>query len=133
LEGTLLYFANGSSKSARAGKHPSRFYSYEVYEGKLNATNANAVKEKIPSAIKCQRGSPRIISIRRGKGYPSATIAGALAILPAEMQRVHTRTRRRVPLSSTIFTVWRFGSQRRRVLLWAWLTLFPVAGPLPHT
>ena len=122
MEGTLLYFANGSSKSARAGKHPSRFYSYEVYEGKLDegkldATNANAVKEKTPSAIKCQRGSQRIISIRRGKGYPSATIAGALAILPAEMQRVHTRTRRRVPLSSTIFTVWRFGSQRRRVLL----------------
>jgi len=39
------------------------------------------------------------------------------AVLPAEMQRVHTRTRRRMPLSSTIFTVWRFGSQRRRVLL----------------
>ena len=52
-----------------------------------------------------------------GEAYSLTTIAGALATLPAEMQRVHTRTRRRVPLSSTIFTVWRFGSQRRRVLL----------------
>ena len=44
-------------------------------------------------------------------------IGGALTTFPAEMHRVHTRTRRRSPFSSTIFTVWRFGSQRRRVLL----------------
>ena len=65
--------------------------------------------------------------------YSLTTIAGAFVTLPDEIQRVHTRTRRRVPLSSTIFTVWRFGSHLRRVLLFAWLTLFPVAGPFPHT
>jgi len=70
----------------------------------------------------------------KAAGQASAcTIGGALVILPPEMHRVHTRTLRRWPLSSTIFTVWRLGSQRRRVLLWAWLTLFPDAGPLSHT
>jgi len=59
-------------------------------------------------------------------------IGGALVTLPAEIHRVHTRTRRRSPLPSTILTGWRFGNQRRRVLLLAWLTLFPVEGPLPH-
>jgi hypothetical protein len=29
-------------------------------------------------------------------------------------------------------TVWRFGYQRLLVLLWAWLTLCPATGPLPH-
>ena len=68
------------------------------------------------------------------KTYASAcTIGGARLIFPAEMHRVHTRTRRRSPFSSTILTVWRFGNHRRFVLLWAWLTLLPVAGPFPHT
>jgi len=35
------------------------------------------------------------------------------------------------PLTST-FIVCRFGSHLLRVLLWAWLTLLPVTGPLPH-
>ena len=29
-------------------------------------------------------------------------------------------------------TFWRFGSQTLLVLLLAWLTLFPLMGPLPH-
>ena len=37
-----------------------------------------------------------------------------------------------VPASRTL-TDWRLGSQRRRVLRIEWLTLFPDAGPLPHT
>jgi hypothetical protein len=74
------------------------------------------------------------LSARVGSsGQASTFIGGAFFTFPAEMHEVHTRTRLRVPTSSTIFTVWRFGNQRRRVLLWAWLTLFPVAGPLPHT
>jgi len=48
------------------------------------------------------------------------------------MQRVQTRARRTEPLSVTILTLLRFGSHRLRVLLWAWETLFPVAGPLPQ-
>jgi hypothetical protein len=55
-----------------------------------------------------------------------------LVILPADKQPVHTRTRRRLPSASMIFTVWRLGSQRRRVLLLAWLTLFPDPGDLPQ-
>jgi hypothetical protein len=49
----------------------------------------------------------------------------ALRILPAEMQRVQTRTCFRVPFSVTMWTRRRFGTQRRRVLLFAWLTLLP--------
>jgi hypothetical protein len=37
-----------------------------------------------------------------------------------------------VPRSSTR-TGCRFGSQRRRVLFMAWLTLLPAIGPFPHT
>jgi hypothetical protein len=47
------------------------------------------------------------------------------------MQRVQTRARTRV-FPRTIVTLWRLGSQRRRVLLCAWLTLFPVPGPFPQ-
>ncbi len=56
----------------------------------------------------------------------------ALRILPAEMQLVQTRIRLRVPFSVTTWTGWRFGSQRRFVRLFAWLTLFPLRGPLPQ-
>jgi hypothetical protein len=37
-----------------------------------------------------------------------------------------------LPSLVAILTRWRFGSQRRLVLLWAWLTLLPVSGPLPQ-
>src|SRR5438046_7779135 len=46
-------------------------------------------------------------------------------------QRVQTRSRRVVPFT-TARTRWRFGYQRRFVLLFAWLTLCPVMGPLPQ-
>ena len=64
---------------------------------------------------------------------PTDLIFGALVILPAARQDVHTRTRRRAPSWSTILAVCRLGSQRRLDLLLAWLTLFPVPGRLPHT
>jgi len=51
--------------------------------------------------------------------YPTDVIFGALVILPAERQDVHTRTRRRAPSWSTILAVCRLGSQRRLVLLFA--------------
>jgi len=46
-------------------------------------------------------------------------------------QRVQTRSRRVVPFT-TARTRWRLGYQRRFVLLFAWLMLCPVMGPLPQ-
>src|SRR6266576_3618762 len=46
-------------------------------------------------------------------------------------QRVQTRSRRVVPFT-TARTRWRSGYQRRFVLLFAWLMLCPVMGPLPQ-
>jgi uncharacterized membrane protein YfhO len=43
------------------------------------------------------------------------------------MQVVQTRILRVLPLTLTR-TLWRFGSQRRRVRLWAWLMLLPLIG-----
>jgi hypothetical protein len=57
----------------------------------------------------------------------------AFRILPAEMQLVQTRMRLRVPFSVTTRAGCRFGSQRRFDLLLAWLTVFPLRGPLPQT
>ena len=48
------------------------------------------------------------------------------------MHRVHTRARRTPPPSEIMRTLFRLGNQRLRVLLWAWETLLPVAGPLPQ-
>src|SRR5207245_11779921 len=47
------------------------------------------------------------------------------------MQLVHTRRRCTLP-STTARTRCRLGYQRRFVLLFAWLTLCPVIGPLPQ-
>ena len=55
-----------------------------------------------------------------------------LTTAPERMQRVHTRIRAVRPLSVTVRTFCRLGSQRRLFLLWAWLTLLPVAGPFPQ-
>ena len=65
--------------------------------------------------------------------YPYTPTAGALTTFPAEIHRVQTRTRRRCPFSSTILNDCKFGNQRRRVLLCAWLTLLPVPGRFLHT
>jgi hypothetical protein len=62
------------------------------------------------------------------KGYPYAGLTTA----PERIQRVHTLARAIPPFSVTIRTLFRFGSQRRLVLLWAWETLLPVAGPFPQ-
>ena len=55
-----------------------------------------------------------------------------LTTAPERMQRVHTRAWILLPPLVAILTRCKFGSQRRLVLLWAWLTLLPVTGPLPH-
>src|SRR4051812_25984632 len=57
----------------------------------------------------------------------------ALRTLPADRQLVQTRTRLCVPLSVTIRAGCRFGRQTRLLLLFAWLTLFPLRGPFPQT
>jgi hypothetical protein len=48
------------------------------------------------------------------------------------MQAVQTRTRL-LPFSVTMRAGWRFGRHTRFVLLFAWLTLFPLRGPFPQT
>src|SRR5512142_2199153 len=55
----------------------------------------------------------------------------ALTTLPDRRHRVHTFTRL-VPPLTTARTVWRFGSNRRGVTLWAWLMFRPTTGPLPQ-
>ena len=55
-----------------------------------------------------------------------------LTTAPERIQRVHTRAWILLPPLVAILTRCKFGSQRRLVLLWAWLTLLPVTGPLPH-
>jgi hypothetical protein len=55
-----------------------------------------------------------------------------LTTAPERMQRVHTLAWTVVPSAVTMRTFCRLGSQRRRVLLWAGLTLLPVDGPLPQ-
>src|SRR5690606_258650 len=81
----------------------------------------------------CRAANPRspgapAMSIRE----PAARVY-ALRILPAEMPRVHTRTCLRVPFSVTMWTRRRFGSPRRRLLLFAWLTLCPNRVLFSHT
>jgi hypothetical protein len=48
------------------------------------------------------------------------------------MQRVQTLACWVAPEAVIIWTRFRLGSQRRRLLLLAWETLLPVAGPLPQ-
>ncbi len=59
-------------------------------------------------------------------------IQAGFTTAPERIQRVHTFMRTVFPPASTVLTRCRFGNQRRLVLLWAWLTLLPVAGPLPQ-
>jgi len=54
-------------------------------------------------------------------------------ILPAEMHDVQTLTFMLFPSGLATRAVWRFGSHRRRDLLFAWLTLLPEEGPFPQT
>ena len=57
----------------------------------------------------------------------------AFRTLPADRHRVHTRTCLLDPVPVEMWTRRRFGNQRLRVLLCAWLTLLPLTGPLLHT
>jgi hypothetical protein len=56
----------------------------------------------------------------------------ALTILPLRIHPVQTRNFLVAPFT-TARTGRRLTFQRRLVTLWAWLTLFPNCGPLPHT
>src|ERR1700682_1603205 len=55
----------------------------------------------------------------------------AFFTLPARMQAVQTRTCFLTP-ATTARTRFKFGFQRRRRVLLAWLITLPNAGPLPH-
>src|SRR5271169_2638051 len=56
----------------------------------------------------------------------------AFCTRPERMQSVHTRICLRTPLI-TARTRRRFGFQRRRRVLFAWLITFPKCGPLPQS
>lgn len=64
------------------------------------------------------------------RGYAFCTTGFTTA--PDRMQRVQTRICLELPPTVATRTFCRLGSQRRLVLLWAWLTLFPVTGFLPQ-
>lgn len=68
-----------------------------------------------------------------GRIVLAADLQPAFTTFPAERQDVQIRIFLRVPFSVTIRADCRFGSQRRFVLLFAWLTLFPARGPFPQT
>jgi hypothetical protein len=59
-------------------------------------------------------------------------VQAALTTAPDLMQRVHTLVFLVFPPALAICTVFKLGSQRLLVLLWAWETLLPVTGPLPQ-
>jgi hypothetical protein len=59
------------------------------------------------------------------------TPQAALMTLPDLRHRVQTLIRFVLPFT-TARTVWRFGSNRRGVTLWAWLMFLPTTGPLPQ-
>src|SRR4051812_3197167 len=56
----------------------------------------------------------------------------ALMTLPERKHRVQTRIRLMPPLISA-FTVWRFGSNRRALTLFAWLCCRPTTGRFPQS
>jgi hypothetical protein len=64
--------------------------------------------------------------------FASSNYQAGLTISPERRQRVQTLTCTELPPLAAILTRCRLGSQRRRFLLWAWLTLLPVTGPLPQ-
>lgn len=55
----------------------------------------------------------------------------SFSTLPARMQEAHTRIRRFEPWIIAR-TDWRFGRNRRRCRLLAWLTVFPAWGDFPQ-
>jgi hypothetical protein len=62
----------------------------------------------------------------------TVVLAAGLTMAPERMQLVQTRIFLLFPADTATFTLCKFGSQRLLFLLWAWLTLFPVTGFLPH-
>jgi hypothetical protein len=62
----------------------------------------------------------------------SISFQAALITAPDLMHRVHTLVFLVLPPPLAMCTVFKLGSQRRLVLLWAWDTLLPVTGPLPQ-
>ncbi len=55
-----------------------------------------------------------------------------LVTKPERIQRVQTLTVMMLPFFLTALIFWRFGYHTVRVLLFAWLTLFPKLGPFPQ-
>ena len=70
----------------------------------------------------------RAISNEEGASWQAQA---AFLILPARIQAVHARICFELfPLAAR--TRFKFGFQRRRRVLFAWLTTFPYCGPLPQ-
>src|SRR5205085_5883377 len=85
-----------------------------------------------PVARRVDRGGPNYRCPRSLRAPGQLENYAALTTLPAFRQRVQTRRCVRRP-STMAWTRCRLGSVRFLVLLLAWLTWFPVSGPLPHT
>jgi len=69
----------------------------------------------------------------KGRSFesPGNYLSDSFSNAPDLMHCVHATIRRADPPLRTR-TFFRFGSQRRRVRLWAWLILLPVMGPFPQ-
>src|SRR5277367_5632035 len=81
-----------------------------------------------------RKGPPRQRSgFSLSNGTPSGVgkFQAAFFTRPARMQEVQTRTCLRTPWM-TALTRRKFGFQRRRVTLWAWLIVLPKLGFLPQ-
>jgi hypothetical protein len=85
--------------------------------GSVSNTKKSKLK-KLTSNLRCDE-RPRC----RGKGLTEDQTAFLTS--PERRQRVHTRMRKAEPFTSA-FTRCRLGLKTRLVLLFAWLTLFPV-------
>ena len=57
---------------------------------------------------------------------------GAFVTMLDRMHLVHTLVFFTWPEGLMILTLWRLGNEIFFVRLWAWLTLYPLSGPLPH-
>src|SRR4030065_1233664 len=98
------------------------------------------LRNRLPSSAPGRRamgvrsGSPSTPPVLVAGSYDwttPCTVAQAFATLPALRQDVQARMRRELLPSFTRMR-WMWGSQRRLLRLWEWLTCFPTHGPLPQ-
>jgi hypothetical protein len=82
------------------------------------------------AALKASQSQISLMGLRSSCGFVKADQA-AFVINPERRHREQTFIRTVLP-SLTVLILWRLGYQTFRVLLWAWLTLWPKTGPFPQ-